>query len=150
MAFLDSIFKSSQRTACSDVSEFLGRGSIHGGFWGEDVFVYQYGGWEIILDTYTTTAMTNANSATNSIAKATRKSTRRKSYTRMRATFINKDSFQFMLSRKAMLSAVENTHGMQDTKTNDSFFDGQFKRPDLFKESVSMGCKWDERCTVAI
>ena len=88
----------------------MGEEFIEGGFLkGSPALVYKHGEWQIRLDTYTKDSG-NSN----------------RTYTRVRAPFINKDELYFKIYREGFFSDMGKFLGMQDIKTGDPFFDEQF------------------------
>ena len=110
MGILKSIFGPSKNEIWSQIAADMGEEFIEGGFLkGSPALVYKHGEWQIRLDTYTKDSG-NSN----------------RTYTRVRAPFINKDELYFKIYREGFFSDMGKFLGMQDIKTGDPFFDEQF------------------------
>ena len=110
MGILKSIFGPSKNEIWSQIAADMGEEFIEGGFLkGSPALVYKHGEWLIRLDTYTKDSG-NSN----------------RTYTRVRAPFINKDELYFKIYREGFFSDIGKFLGMQDIKTGDPFFDEQF------------------------
>lgn len=110
MGILKSIFGPSKNEIWSQIAADMGEEFIEGGFLkGSPALVYKHGEWQIRLDTYTKDSG-NSN----------------RTYTRVRAPFINKDELYFKIYREGFFSDIGKFLGMQDIKTGDPFFDEQF------------------------
>ena len=110
MGILKSIFGPSKNEIWSQIAADVGEEFIEGGFLkGSPALVYKHGEWQIRLDTYTKDSG-NSN----------------RTYTRVRAPFINKDELYFKIYREGFFSDIGKFLGMQDIKTGDPFFDEQF------------------------
>ena len=110
MGILKSIFGPSKNEIWSQIAVDMGEEFIEGGFLkGSPALVYKHGEWQIRLDTYTKDSG-NSN----------------RTYTRVRAPFINKDELYFKIYREGFFSDIGKFLGMQDIKTGDPFFDEQF------------------------
>jgi len=110
MGILKSIFGPSKNEIWSQIAVDMGEEFIEGGFLkGSPALVYKHGEWQIRLDTYTKDSG-NSN----------------RTYTRVRAPFINKDELYFKIYREGFFSDMGKFLGMQDIKTGDPFFDEQF------------------------
>lgn len=110
MGILRSIFGPSKSEIWSQIARDIDGHFEEGGFFSKDVLRYQSGEWEITLDTFTRSSGNN-NSTT---------------YTRMRAPFVNKDSFDFEIYREGLFSPLGRLLGMQDIIIGDSYFDDSF------------------------
>jgi hypothetical protein len=82
---------------------------VEGGFLKTDKVEVQHGPWIVTLDTYTV-----------STGKATI------IYTRIRAPYVNPDSFRFTIYRKGLFSDIGKLLGMQDIEIGDPEFDDAF------------------------
>jgi hypothetical protein len=82
---------------------------IDGGFFGSDKVEVEHGPWIVTLDNYTV-----------STGKATIV------FTRMRAPYVNPDSFRFTIYRKGLFSEIGKWFGMQDIVVGDPVFDEAF------------------------
>ena len=110
MGILKSIFGPSKNEIWSQIAADMGEEFIEGGFLkGSPALIYKHGEWQIRLDTYTKDSG-NSN----------------RTYTRVRAPFINKDELYFKIYREGFFSDMGKFLGMQDIKTGDPFFDEQF------------------------
>ena len=110
MGILKSIFGPSKNEIWSQIAVDMVEEFIEGGFLkGSPALVYKHGEWQIRLDTYTKDSG-NSN----------------RTYTRVRAPFINKDELYFKIYREGFFSDMGKFLGMQDIKTGDPFFDEQF------------------------
>ncbi len=113
MGFLSSLFGPSKEEIWSQVANEINGDFIDGGFWKRDKLVYQHKEWELVLDTYTRSSGTGKNRST-------------KTYTRLRAPFINKDGLYFKLYREGLFSSIGKFLGSQDIVIGDNFFDDEF------------------------
>jgi hypothetical protein len=82
---------------------------VEGGFLKTDKVEVEHGPWIVTLDTYTV-----------STGKATI------IYTRIRAPYVNPDSFRFTIYRKGLFSDIGKLLGMQDIEIGDPEFDEAF------------------------
>lgn len=80
-----------------------------GGWFGHDNVQARVGDWLITLDTYTVS--TGKSSHT---------------YTRLRAPFVNRDGFHFVINRAGLLTPLAKFFGMQDLEIGEPFFDHHF------------------------
>ena len=114
MGILRSAFGPSKDEIWTQIATDIGGEFIEGGFWGKDVLIYKHGEWQILLDTYTTTALAGQVTTTTT-------------YTRMRAPFINKDGLYFEISREGFFSTIGKLFGLEDIEIGDPAFDEQFE-----------------------
>ena len=114
MGILRSAFGPSKDEIWTQIATDIGGEFIEGGFWGKDVLRYKHGEWQILLDTYTTTALAGQVTTTTT-------------YTRMRAPFINKDGLYFEISREGFFSTIGKLFGLKDIEIGDPAFDEQFE-----------------------
>lgn len=109
MGLLKTIFGSSKDEIWSQIAMEIGGDYIEGGFWNKDVLVYRHGDWELLLDTFRRGSDDN-----------------RRTYTRLRAPFINKDGLKFKLYREGFFSPIGKFLGFQDIEIGHPFFDDSF------------------------
>ncbi len=109
MGIFGSLFGPSKKEIWSQIAYDIGGRFKDGGFWKRDYIRYEYGSWEIVLDTYT---KSHGKSSTT--------------YTRMRAPFANRDGLYFKIYREGFFSNVSKYFGMQDIEIGDNFFDENF------------------------
>jgi hypothetical protein len=100
-------FGDSHNDVWKQLSDELGAKFIKGGFFKSSKVEARIKNWTVTLDTYTVS--TGKTSVT---------------YTRMRAPFINKDGFRFLIYRKSPFSAVGKLLGMQDVEVGGPTFEG--------------------------
>jgi hypothetical protein len=112
MGVLRALFGPSKDEIWSQIANSIGGEFIDGGFWGKDALVYRHGEWEIVLDTYT--------------VRSGGKHHHSRTYTRMRAPFVNRDSLRFSIYRASIFTSLGKLFGMQDIEIGDSFFDDTF------------------------
>ena len=113
MGLLKSIFGPSKEEIWSQVAADIGGRYEDGGWFSGDGVRYQHGEWEIVLDTYTTSSGTGSNRTT-------------RTYTRMRAPFVNKDNLWFKIYREGLFSPLGRWLGMQDISVGHPVFDQNF------------------------
>lgn len=99
MNLLKQVFGPNQNDVWKQLSDELGASFIKGGFFKSSKVVAKISIWTITLDTFT------VSTGKSSVI-----------YTRMRAPFINKDGFRFLIYRKRLLSGVGKLLGMQDVE----------------------------------
>lgn len=109
MSLFRTLFGPSKKEIWSQIAYDIGGRYKDGGFWNRDYIQYQYGEWEIVLDTY---KRSNGKSSTT--------------FTRMRAPFANRDGLYFKIYREGFFSGVSRFFGMQDIVIGDEFFDNDF------------------------
>lgn len=109
MGIFGSLFGPSKKEIWSEIAYDIGGRFKNGGFWERDYIRYEYGDWEIVLDTYTRSHGKSSST-----------------YTRMRAPFLNKDGLYFKIYREGFFSNLSKYFGMQDIEIGDSFFDENF------------------------
>lgn len=109
MAFLKNLFGPSRQEIWKQLCTEIGAQYVDGGFWKGDKVQASHGPWTITLDTYTVS--TGKSSIT---------------YTRMRAPFVNTESFRFTVYRKGIFSDIGKWFGMQDIEIGDEAFDRDF------------------------
>ncbi|HKV12320.1 MAG TPA: DUF3137 domain-containing protein [Thermoanaerobaculia bacterium] len=104
------IFGPSREEVWRQLCQEIGGDFVDGGFWKGDKIQVRSGVWTITLDTYTVPAG-HAHIP----------------YTRMRAPFVSRDGFRFLIYRKGLFSGLGKMLGMQDIETGQSArFDEDF------------------------
>lgn len=106
---LRSWFGPSRQEVWNQLSAAIGGRYIEGGFLKSDKVEAAHGQWVVTLDTYTV-----------STGKTT------VVFTRMRAPYVNPDSFRFTIYRKGFFSDIATRLGMQDIGVGDRAFDDAF------------------------
>ena len=109
MGRLRAWFGPSREEVWRQLSTALEGRYVEGGFLKADKVEAEHGPWIVTLDTYTV---------------STGKST--VIYTRIRAPYVNPDSFRFTVYRKGLFSDVGKWLGMQDIDVGDPAFDEAF------------------------
>lgn len=109
MGRLRAWFGPSREEVWRQLSTALEGRYVEGGFLKADKVEAEHGPWIVTLDTYTV---------------STGKST--VIYTRIRAPYVNPDSFRFTVYRKGLFSEVGKWLGMQDIGVGDPAFDDAF------------------------
>jgi hypothetical protein len=109
VTFMQKVFGPSTQEIWRQLCAEIGAQYVDGGFWKGDKVQATHGPWTITLDTYTV---------------STGKSTI--VYTRMRAPFVNPESFRFTVYRKGIFSDMGKWFGMQDIEIGDEAFDRDF------------------------
>ena len=109
MSLLRQVFGPSKEEIWSQLSGEIGAEYQERGFFKEGKVVLSHRQWEITLDTYT------VHTGKTTII-----------YTRMRAPYVNRDSFRFNIYRKNIFSGIGKMFGGQDIEVGDAFFDDQF------------------------
>jgi len=109
MASLRSWFGPSREELWQQLSTAVKGRYVEGGFLKTDKVEVEHGPWIVTLDTYTV-----------STGKATI------IYTRIRAPYVNPDSFRFSIYRKGLFSDIAKRLGMQDIEIGDPEFDDAF------------------------
>ena len=109
MAILKNLFGPSRQEIWKQLCTEIGAQYVDGGFWKGDKVQATHGPWTITLDTYT---VSNGKTSTT--------------YTRMRAPFVNTESFRFTVYRKGIFSDIGKWFGMQDIEIGDEAFDRDF------------------------
>jgi len=109
LAFLKNLFGPSRQEIWKQLCTEIGARYVDGGFWKGDKVQATHGPWTITLDTYT---VSNGKTSTT--------------YTRMRAPFVNTESFRFTVYRKGIFSDIGKWFGMQDIEIGDEAFDRDF------------------------
>ena len=109
MGFLHSLFGPSKEEIWAQVAERIGGEFEEGGFWGKDELHFEHRDWVITLDTYTV-----------------RRKNSSRTYTRMRAPFINPENFYFEVYQEGLFSPLGRMLGMQDVEVGYSEFDADF------------------------
>lgn len=99
MNLLRRVFGAGHKDVWEQLSDELGARFVRGGFFKGSRVEARIKGWTVTLDTFTV-----------STGKTT------VTYTRMRAPFINKDGFRFLIYRRSAFSAVGKLLGMQDVE----------------------------------
>lgn len=107
MSLLHRIFRPHIRTIWQQVSDEIGADFIPGkGFRGADTIRAYHENWTIIIDTH--------------------KRGRRPIITRIRAPYINADSFYFRIFNKGAFSGIKSLSGMQDIQIGFPGFDEEY------------------------
>jgi hypothetical protein len=109
MGMLHSIFGPSKDEMWSQLSREIGADFQPGGFFAKSKVALSHREWQITLDTYTV----HSNKS-------------HKTYTRIRAPFVNPDGFRFNIYRKNIFSGIAKLLGTQDIEISDSYFDDEF------------------------
>jgi len=109
MGLLREVFGPSQKEVWSKLCSEIEADLVEGGFWRGNKVIAKVKEWTITLDTYTV-----------STGKTT------VVYTRMRAPYVNKDTFRFKIYRKGIFSELGKLFGMQDIEVGFSNFDEDF------------------------
>jgi hypothetical protein len=104
------LFGPSKNTAWRQLGEEIGAEVVQGGLWkGVRKVKAHVGPWTVTLDTYTV-----------SLGRS------RRTYTRMRAPFVNPERFRFTIYRKGFFSEFGKLLGMQHIEVDDPDFDDAF------------------------
>lgn len=106
---LREMFGPGKNEVWEELSRELGAEYLEGGFFKNGKITLKHGEWEITLDTYI------VSSGTTTIT-----------YTRMRAPYVNKDGFRFIVYRKSIFSWLGELFRMQDVEIGDPQFDEEF------------------------
>ncbi len=109
MGVLRRMFGPSRKEIWQQLSTQIGARYVDGGVWKGDKVEAKHGQWTVTLDTYAV-----------STGKATIV------YTRMRAPYVNPDSFRFTIYRRGFFSDIAKRFGMQDVEAGDPAFDEAF------------------------
>ena len=109
MGVLRKWFGPSREEIWRQLSTEIGGRYVDGGFWKGDKVHAAHEEWTVTLDTYTV-----------STGKTTIV------YTRMRAPYVNPNSFRFTIYRKGFFSGIGKFFGMQDIEIGDQQFDDDF------------------------
>jgi hypothetical protein len=109
VTFLQKLFGPSTEEIWRQLCAEIGAQYVEGGFWKGDKVQATHGAWTITLDTYT---VSNGKTSTT--------------YTRMRAPFVDPESFRFTVYRKGIFSDIGKRFGMQDMEIGDEAFDRDF------------------------
>jgi hypothetical protein len=109
VTFLQKLFGPSTQEIWRQLCAEIGAQYVEGGFWKGDKVQATHGPWTITLDTYT---VSTGKSSTV--------------YTRMRAPFVDPESFHFTVYRKGIFSDMGKWFGMQDIEIGDETFDRDF------------------------
>ncbi len=118
MGFLRQLFGPSREEIWRQLCQEIGAQYVEGGFWTGDKVQVHHGQWTITLDTLTETT------SPGEIATST-------TYTRIRAPYVNKDSFRFTIYPKSIFSGLGKLLGMQDVEVGYPEFDEAFIIKDL-------------------
>ena len=102
-------FGPSKNEVWRQLSEEIGAEFREGGFWKRSKVHAHVGPWTVTLDTYT------ESSGETHVT-----------YTRLRAPYVNPDSFRFTIYRKSIFSGLGKFLGMQDMEVGDPEFDEAF------------------------
>jgi hypothetical protein len=109
MSILRQLFGPSKEEIWQQLSREIDATYVPGSFWTPSKVVVQHGEWTITFDTLTVNQ--GEHSAT---------------YTRLRAPYVNADSFRFTIYRKGLFSDLGKWFGMQDVVVGDAQFDDEF------------------------
>jgi len=109
MSFIRQVFGPSRAEVWQQLAEQTGGDFSDGGFFGKKKVTVKVKEWTITLDTYT---VSNGKTSTT--------------YTRMRAPYVNADSFRFTIYRAGSFSEIGKKLGMQDIEIGDPQFDKDF------------------------
>jgi hypothetical protein len=109
MALLRKWFGPSREEVWRQLSTAIDGRFVEGGFVKGDKVEVEHGPWTVTLDTYVV-----STGKTNVI------------FTRMRAPYVNPDSFRFTIYRKGLFSEIGKWLGMQDVVVGDPVFDEAF------------------------
>jgi hypothetical protein len=109
MAVLRQLFGPSKDEIWRQLCEQIGGEFVEGGFWQGSKIQVHHKQWTVTLDTYT-----------ESDGKTSR------TYTRMRAPYVNKDGFRFTIYRRGFFSDLGKLLGMQDVEIGEPEFDDAF------------------------
>lgn len=113
MGFLRQLFGPSREEIWRQLSSEIDAQYVEGGFWKGDKVQTRHEQWTITLDTYT-------------VSHSTGKTHSSTTYTRIRAPYVNKDSFRFTIYRKGFFSDLGKMLGMQDVEVGYPEFDEAF------------------------
>jgi hypothetical protein len=110
MGFLRNVFGPSKEEVWRQLCQEIGADFVEGGFWKGDKVQTRVEDWIVTLDTYTVSAgKTHVT------------------YTRLRAPFVSRDGFRFLVYRKSFFSDLGKKLGMQDIEVGHSLhFDEGF------------------------
>lgn len=110
MGLLRNVFGPSREEVWRQLCREIGADFVEGGFWKGDKVQARVGDWVVTLDTYTVAAgKTHVE------------------YTRLRAPFVSRDGFRFLVYRKSFFSELGKKLGMQDIEVGHSVhFDEDF------------------------
>ena len=107
MSRLLEIFRPEKKEMWLKLCEEIGADFVPGtGFRGKDSIHAHHKNWEIIIDTF--------------------KKRKKPTYTRIRALYVNRDSFTFRIFRKNLISGLQKMAGMQDVEVGYHEFDKDF------------------------
>lgn len=107
MSRLLELFRKDKKNIWLQLCKEIGADFIPGkGFKGKDKIQAYHGNWTIIIDTY--------------------KKGKRPTITRIRAPYVNRDSFQFRIYRNRLNSGIKKAFGMQDVEVGYQLFDKDF------------------------
>lgn len=109
MAFLRRLFGPSKDEIWRQLCEQVGGDFVQGGFWKGSKVQVHHKEWTLTLDTY---------------SEPDGESSR--TYTRMRAPFVNKDGFRFTIYRRGFFSDLGKLLGMQDVEIGEPEFDDAY------------------------
>jgi hypothetical protein len=109
VGFLRSLFGTSRSELWMQLAEQIGADFVKGGFFREDAVVATVGQWTITLDTWTIPAPGGSTT-----------------FTRMRAPYVNRDGFQFLIYRAGDRTWNRHFLRLPVIKIGDPQFDGAF------------------------
>jgi hypothetical protein len=125
------LFGPSREEVWTELCRQIGAEYVNGGFWKGDMLKAQVGPWTVVLDTYTQQSGGTPGGFTPGVGGAPGvfmpgQPATSHSYTRLRAPYLYRDSFQFALYRRNILTDIGKLFGMQDIRTGDHQFDEVF------------------------
>lgn len=110
MGLIRDLFGPSREEVWRRLCDEIGADFVDGGFWRGDKVQAQVKEWTLTLDTYT------ISTGHSHVV-----------YTRMRAPFVSRDGFRFLIYRKGFFSGLGKALGMQDIEVGQSLhFDEDF------------------------
>lgn len=110
MGLLRGLFGPNQQDeAWNQLCREIGAEIVKGGFWKGDKLVARVGEWTITLDTF---SVSHGDGSTT--------------YTRLRAPYVNRDSFRFTVYRKSIFSRLRHLFGSRDVETGYREVDARF------------------------
>ncbi|MEZ0227489.1 MAG: DUF3137 domain-containing protein [Planctomycetota bacterium] len=113
MGFLRDVFGPSKEDIWRELCARTGASYVEGGFWRGDKVQAQVGSWTVTLDTFTESHDHGDHHHS-------------KSFTRLRAPFVNPQGFHFTIYRASVFSPLGSLFGMQDIEIGDDGFDADF------------------------
>ncbi|HWB10218.1 MAG TPA: hypothetical protein VG826_13390 [Pirellulales bacterium] len=110
MAFLRELFGPSKDEIWRQLCDQVGGEFVAGRFWTGSKVQVQHKQWTVTLDTFTESHGEHGS----------------RTYTRMRAPYVNKDGFRFTVYRRGFFSDLGKLFGMQDVEIGEPEFDDAF------------------------